>query len=176
MPLNSVAIHFRSSDYQTDERLLFDAVTRVGNRPVLLASDSDQILRKVRVHFPELSIISVPEILSLMWPTLKTIERALIELFAISGCKDFIPLRLGLGKSDLPAFSGFTRLAKLIWAVTHISNYGLSSWISSISPLAGIGGHKSNAANSLYLAVIGIPRILWQSTFLRGVLRQVQRI
>ena len=175
IPLDSVAIHFRSSDYQTDELLLFEAIRRAGHRPVLLASDSDLIQKKIRSYFHESTMISVPEILSTIWHTLKPVERAVIELFAIAGCKEFIALRLGFGKSDLPAFSGFTRLAKHVWAVNHISNYGLLSWVNSISPLAGIGGYKSKAANMFYLGVIGIPRILSQSTSLRGVLSQAQR-
>lgn len=175
IPIDSVAIHFRSSDYQTDELLLFEAIKRAGARPVLLASDSGLILEKVRAQFQGMEIISVPEKLSTIWETVKPVERALIELFAISGCKDFIPLRIGQGRPDLPAFSGYTRLAKHIWAVTHVSNFGISSWANSISPVTGIGGYKSKVANTLYLAIIGLPRILWQSISLRGALGQAQR-
>ncbi len=175
IPIDSVAIHFRSSDYQTDELLLFEAIKRAGTRPVLLASDSDQILEKVRAQFQGMKIISVPEKLSTIWKALKPVERAVVELFAISGCKDFIPLRIGHGRPDLPAFSGYTRLAKHIWAVTHASTFGLSSWANSISPVAGIGGYKSKVANAVYLVIIGLPRILWQSISLRGALAQAQR-
>jgi hypothetical protein len=176
IPETSVAIHFRSSDYRTSEESLYDAIGRIGGRPILLATDSPIILKKARRLFPWVSFYSVPELLSHNWLSLKPVERANVELFALASCKDFIPLKLSSGPSDVPLFSGYTRLAKHIWAVSHISKYGLVSWVRSMAPLEGSGGSKSKTINFAYLIAIGIPRILLQSYPLRGALKQGQRL
>jgi hypothetical protein len=175
IPEDSVAIHFRSSDYQTSEESLYEALSRIGSRAVLLATDSSVILEKARRLFPWVNFYSVPELLSRNWISLKPVERATVELFALASCKDFIPLRLSSGPSEVPLFSGYTRLAKHVWAVSHISKYGLVSWVRSLAPLEGSGGSRSQIINFAYLLAIGIPRILLQSHRLRGSLKQGQR-
>lgn len=172
IPADSVALHFRYSDYKADKATLFQAIERLISRTIVLATDSKVILEEVRLRYPEAQILSIPELLALSWHRASLVERAVVEMFAIAGCKDFLPMRLDGADARLPAYSGYTRLSKHIWAVGHIRNYGWASWFRSISPADGIGGFKSSFLNLLYVLLVGLPRLANQNRKTKGCLSQ----
>ena len=122
LPEHYMSVHVRHSDMRTDYRPLLSHVRRknVGESPVFVASDHNQVLREARAIFGDDMVLTLPSRsersgkplhrpspgLSEEQRRIRTIE-ALSELFALSGADTLYFTQV----SNRTGVSGFSRLA-----------------------------------------------------------------
>lgn len=173
-----VGIHFRSLDWGGgDITHLFSAIEKINAKDtVLIATDDPAIITNVKNQYPLRNFVYMEDILEELQIETKSIELALLELIALSQCEKLEIISLNRSELFAPKFSGYSRLAKHIWAVNTVNKFGLLTWIRIPGSFYGISGFSNKSFNVIYLWLIGIPKILKHAIIPKGVYNQISKL
>lgn len=129
LPERYVSIHIRNSDYRTNYKwVLSRAIGMARGRPLLLLSDSDEVIRYAKSFFPEDRLLCFPLFGNETSQAIHRIKRGvhttsyrdealrlLAEIVAVSSCEKFFYSEIDLEKpKKFPVYSGFSILAAFI--------------------------------------------------------------
>lgn len=161
-PKEYVAAHVRYSDYESDYMNLLPNTLSKKRNMLFLSTDNDQVIEWLKVNLPWVQTVDYQKSKN------RNIE-ALCDLFMLANARTIIPVPL---VNNEVAFSGYSRLASLIWASlrpsllkTDVSQLGLV--------LRAIGGVR-NPVMSI-LRMVAFSPLVFQSRLSRfGVIAEMR--
>lgn len=174
----NVGLHFRSSDYVTSFSNLEKAVLSIDpNFKVYICSDNKQVFNYLQERFPNRKFIRLSNcVQDSILRNMSNVEQALLDLLIVSMCKELLVLPLQQTNNQTPKFSGFTRLAKHIWAVNTVNQNGVTFWIRRTAPFRGLSGSRNIFFSAFYTVFYEIPRVINQGKKSRGVYKQLSEL
>jgi len=136
IPPGSTAVHFRNSDYRSNYEALRGSIESLApDVPVLLASDDETALIKLKQDFPNRNFVSSSSS-DAKQNTLTQTESAVIELVLISGAKSLVLIPLDSKDRREANYSGFGLLAQHLWLVRQIQGRGSLEYSRRLFSLA----------------------------------------
>jgi hypothetical protein len=161
-PKDYAAAHVRYSDYESDYMNLLPNTLSKKRNMLFLSTDNDQVIEWLKVNLPWVQTVDYQESKN------RNIE-ALCDLFMLANARTVIPVPL---VNNEVAFSGYSRLASLMWASlrpsllkTDVSQLGLV--------LRAIGGVR-NPVMSI-LRMVAFSPLVFQSRLSRfGVIAEMR--
>lgn len=172
---SNVGLHFRSSDYKSSINDLEKDVDSVSKElKFYVCSDNKEVFSFLLERFPDRKFIKLSDCVPNHYlDKMSNVEQALLDLLIASMCKNLLVFPLNKTSEQTPKFSGFTRLAKHVWAVNTVNTRGLLFLISAISPLRGLSGSRNIFLSFFYIYFYEIPRIIIQGKNPRGIYKQL---
>lgn len=183
LPRDVIAIHFRNSDYQADPDLLSNQIHESKKAATfLVASDDLDLFRGLQRRFPEKNFLSAHQVVASTGGLLPRTSVAVLELLTLSVCRELIVIPLdrsssaSVPKLSIPIYSGFSRLAKHLWAVNVVRERGFIRYLTTREPFQGLSSHSNRIFRFFYIALYALPRIVLQAWFPSGLYLQLRHI
>jgi len=163
-PKDYAAAHVRYSDYESDYKNLLPKTLSKKRNVLFLSTDNDQVIEWVKINLPWVETLDYQKSKN------RNIE-AFCDLFMLANARTVIPVPL---VNNEVAFSGYSRLASLMWASlrpsllkTDVSQLGLV--------LRAIGGVRNPIMSALRLVAFS-PLLLKSRISGFGVIAEMRKL
>jgi hypothetical protein len=129
-PIGYTAAHVKVSDYESEYKNYLPKIVSEKLNPLFLSTDNLIVLAWVKVNIPSVTLIRYQKSQN------RNIE-AMCDLFMLANARTILPVPL---INDRVAFSGFSRLASLMWSSLSPSKLGigLANLILVIYAITGV--------------------------------------